>query len=704
MNTTSRPTKQPQLHAWGCIRLRTVCAWAAALPPPTKLRHNARCALIAVLAVCLAGCTTGLSTATIDSSALEQRAVAAETNGNLRDAADIYRQLAEQSRGNQRSGFLLEAARLEIDLNNLLTAAELLSNASASATGSQADTISALTARIDLANNQPAAALARLRPLENTPDETLRLAVLELTGRALFALEQPIEAIRSLSEREVWLDDIASIRANQSLIWTGLQSTSWPTNALSTGDDTVDGWIALGPIARIFTTDEQRSALIQWRIDHRQHPAARVLLTDLLMDPLRGAEAPSQIALLLPLSTPAREAALAIQDGFLAAHIASTKAPVDDTPRQSAASTSIRVYDTGLEGPSAAYLRAQIEGADFIVGPLLRPEVAEVLPQTGLIPTLALNFTLEDAEVFGNTYQFALAPEDEAVSVARHAIAAGQYRAVALIPSNDRGYRIYNSFREEFEYRGGEVLAIMGYDDVVTSYSARVVDLMNVGRSNQRERRLAANLGEPIEFEPRRRQDIDMIFLIANADDGSRLAPLLGYYYAGDVPTYGISEIHDPNNIGGGRDLNDIIFPDLPWLLAPNEGNLPIRRTIADYWPQRDPRFFGMGIDAYSIVGAVFRDPFFTSIDGVTGLLSMDTQGRIRRTLPFAQFRAGVPELLPTIGNSASETEYINDFQIDNFQQRFNDTDEEQAPGPGDAQRTESQAVTLQELGLRPIQ
>ena len=40
----------------------------------------------------------------------------------------------------------------------------------------------------------------------------------------------------------------------------------------------------------------------------------------------------------------------------------------------------------------------------------------------------------------------------------------------------------------------------------------------------------------------------------------------------------------------------------------------------------------------------LYSDPFFTSVDGSTGLLRMDTQGRIHRDLPFAQFRGGSVE------------------------------------------------------------
>jgi outer membrane PBP1 activator LpoA protein len=190
----------------------------------------------------------------------------------------------------------------------------------------------------------------------------------------------------------------------------------------------------------------------------------------------------------------------------------------------------------------------------------------------------------------------------------------------------------------------------MGYDDAVQNYAARITSLMNIDRSQQRRRRLEANLGVDISFEPRRRQDIDAIFLAANAVDGRLLVPQLEYFYAGDIPTYAISEIYsaDPNT--RDDDLDRIIFPDVPWLIAATPQMNEIKRTIAARWPQRSasvPRFYAMGIDAFAIVAMLYRDPFFTSLDGVSGRLSMDVNGRIHRDIPFAQFRGGRPELLP---------------------------------------------------------
>ena len=599
----------------------------------------------------LAGCTTSPGPASVDTSALEERARAATAAGDDRTAADIYTQLASVSSGAARIDFRLEAAGAEIRLRNWFSARELLNQARSGAAAGQLERVELLSARIELGERQPDAALARVTPLLSSADTAIRAEALEVQGLAQFATNRPVEAVESLSEREIWLDDINAIRENQRAIWLNLFSVSASQRA--TGDEVVDGWLALAPIARIAEESAQHQALLEWRTTYRQHPAARILLTDLLGVSASEAGAPRQIALLLPLSTNAREPARAIRDGFMAAHMAAARD--SNLPTRDIA---VRVYDTGSEGAESAYRRAQVDGADFVVGPLLREEVQAVLLQSGIVPTLTLNHTLGEEEVFGNTYQFALAPEDEAVAVARRAVAQGQLRAVALLPSNDRGYRIYNRFREEYEALGGEVLDFMGYDGAIGTYGNRISILLNLDRSNDRERTLQANLREDVEFAPRRRQDIDMIFLIANAADGRQLAPQLEYYYAGDIPTYAISEIHDPAARDRTADLNRVIFPEVPWIIGPGGDALRAQQTIASRWPERSvpmARFFGMGLDSYRIVSTLYRDPFFTAIEGSTGLLRMDTQGRIHRDLPFAQFRSGDVELLEPLPQSSEQ-------------------------------------------------
>lgn len=600
---------------------------------------------LALVLLILAGCTTQVTVPPVDTTELESRAANALAAGNRAGALQIYRQIAASVRGSLRSGFLIEVAHLEIDLGQHAQALITLDEASANATPEQLQMVTTLLARIDFNEGRHADALARLAAIESPLTTEVLLASTEVRGQALFAVGRPVEAVRALAEREIWLDASALILENQRMIWDGLQASNAAQGLTQeSGDAIVDGWLALAAVAAARAdAEELRRGLLTWRIDHPGHPAASALIVDLLSLQRGLRDFPAQIALLLPLSSAAREEALAIRDGFMAAHFA---APDN-------LGTSIRVYDTGVEGGGEAYFRAQLEGADFIVGPLLREAVDEIATQTGFVPTLALNFAQTETTVPpASFFQFALDPEDEASAVARRAIASGARRAAVMMQSDAYGQRIYESFREEFEALGGEIIAAIPYESALRDFSPRIMSLMNIDRSYQRHRRLEANLGIDVSFEPRRRQDVDMIFLSADADDGRLLATQLEYYYAGDVPSYATSEIHSPSSETRNNDLNGIIFPDVPWLLDPDPFALEARREIRTYWPQRSSdmaRFYGMGVDAYRFVPAIYRGEPFENVSGASGLMSANDRGQIRRQLPFAQFRNGVPEALPPV-------------------------------------------------------
>jgi hypothetical protein len=295
-------------------------------------------------------------------------------------------------------------------------------------------------------------------------------------------------------------------------------------------------------------------------------------------------------------------------------------------------------------------LQAQLDGAEFIVGPLLRTEVDAVFEQGGFVPTLTLNWAQTETPGFGNFYQFGLAPEDEISAIVQQAAASGHRTAVALVASDERGYRLLNTFRTEFEALGGQLLNSAGYVPDAQDVSGAIRDLLNVSRSEQRHRRLEANLGVEVAFEARRRQDIDMIFLQASPPMGRLLAPNLRFFYAGDIPTYATAEIYEPANRAADTDLEGVVFPDVPLLLSPDARSTALAQALQAHWPQRATqwlRLYGLGFDAYTLAGALFAlGSTEWPVEGFSGTLTLDAFGKIRRGLPFAQFRNGRPAML----------------------------------------------------------
>jgi len=611
---------------------------------PTSMRVSRPRALGALVAAAwiVAGCvSTPTSAPSPEVVALERRARAAEERGDAASAMQLYRQLAETTTGSARSGYLIDVARLALTAGDTSAALQWLATAEQGADATQRQAIAVLRAEIDLRNDRPNDALARLEGLTRPASIALMTDAESVRGRALFALGRTSEAVRTLVERETWLDSSEAILDNQRMIWDGLAAAR-SADVRPSGDDLVDGWLALAPIAASGVSGaELRGALVEWRREHASHPAVMGILADLLATDRGSGAYPEQIALLLPISSPQRAFAIAIRDGFLAAHLASGTR---------GAEVSIRVYDTAQLGAEEAYRRAQLEGATFIVGPLLGPEVSRIVPQAGVVPTLALNFTDADTSSASDFWQFALAPEDETRAIARRAYADGARTAIALVPIDAAGWgmRLLNSFRSEFEALGGRVLEYETYDRSARDFSAPIEALLNLDLSEQRNTQLERVLGMNLAFEPRRRQDADMIFLAAPDRATARLlAPALRLYLTGDdpLPVYANTDIHEPSDSARDGDLNDIVFPDAPWVLAPDSRGTELRRALQSYWPQRASggilRFYGMGVDAYRLVGALYAGAYSWPLDGLSGQLELAADGRIRRSLPFAQFRNG---------------------------------------------------------------
>jgi hypothetical protein len=63
-----------------------------------------------------------------------------------------------------------------------------------------------------------------------------------------------------------------------------------------------------------------------------------------------------------------------------------------------------------------------------------------------------------------------------------------------------------------------------------------------------------------------------------------------------------------------------------------------------------------MGYDAYHLVAPLFaaRNGAMPEIDGATGVLFLDANGRVHRRLAWAEFRRGEPVPLPEPGDPGS--------------------------------------------------
>jgi len=617
--------------------------------------RKATCVLFAILTL-VVGCATQDFSGWSGGQS-ERRAENLAMNGEFEDAASIYIGLAAAALGAERDRLTLLAVEQWLNAGDTRRARSALLEVQTPAAGELLWLWSANAAALSLSDGQPDSALDVLEPMSRLALPTAyRLRVEALRADAWFQKRDPSQAIRLLTQREAWLDDDRGILQNRNRLWQGLLVSDLETlrSAVEIEFDTeVRGWLILGALAT--STGQQgvgwTNGVIRWQENNARHPAITIL-SGLELPDIDLLDYPRQIALMLPLSGGNATAGKAIQNGFFGAYFSAVAGLQD--PQQ------IRVYDVNkLGGARQAYSSAVEDGAEFIVGPLLRRNVNDLAEEILLpVPVLTLNFLPDGFLAPPGLYQFALAPEDEAVSAAQRAIADGNTIAVALVPGNDWGRRVLTSFSTEFEALGGTVLDFRNYQPANQDFSVEIEGLMALSQSVNRYRRLRANIGGPLQFDPRRRQDAEFVFLAANAPAGRMIKSQLKFHYSGDLPVYSTSFVYSMDG-RSNADLNGLMFADTPWVISPHNWMADLPAVYNEYWPseRRLARLHAMGYDAYHLVAKLFgsRTGPMDEMDGATGRLFLAADGRVHRRLAWAQFQRGEPVPLPELGELEAE-------------------------------------------------
>ena len=472
----------------------------------TPIAAACRCVMLICSLWLIAACTPLQRDADIADGG---RAQELAQRGDHIAASRAYLDLALNAEGSQQQRYLIFAAGELYLANDLAGTERVLQQAGPTIADENLAVWAEVEAELRLARNEPEAALRALNAVSSTDRQSAASRILLLRSEALFQLGRPEAAVSTLLAREGVLKNRAQLDANRRLIWSGLQNSGGtiPPNPVAKNNDPVlTGWLQLGYIAYRdrASLNDLYASLSSWRETNRKHPASGVLLDDVLSNLRALSSYPQQVALLLPLSGKQKAIGEAIRDGYLAAHF-----ELGDNAQR----PNVRIYDTDADSAQVIYQRAALDGAGFIIGPLLKDRVGDVAPLVTTITTLTLNSVGEVTGDNNSLYQFALAPEDEARAAARRATGEGLRNAVALVEESEWGTRILSAFEQELNAQGGRLLAARSYATSATDFSATIRDLLLLDESEARRDRLAANLGKKLEFEPRRRQDVDFIFI-----------------------------------------------------------------------------------------------------------------------------------------------------------------------------------------------
>jgi len=334
-----------------------------------------------------------------------------------------------------------------------------------------------------------------------------------------------------------------------------------------------------------------------------QSPAASEAAPDAIVKAAPAVETrvpPVPIVLVLPLTSAAfGRAAEAVQAGFLAAAEAASVKPL------------VIGHGDGDGDVMAAFARAKDSGARVIVGPLVRDDM-KIFATAGLElpPTIALNQLDEGTALPANVYALSLTIDGEARQLARRAREDGAATVAVIASDTPRQQRFASAFNAEWILAGGGAPVMFRFDP-----SPEVLRLMR--------RELA-------------KTPVDAALLAVDASDAA-----LAKSYVGAVATYTSSQVNERQAPEALRDLDDVRFVDMPWLVEPDAAAFAEIKRI-DYPNVTLDRLYALGVDAFRVAQA-FADapPAKLEFDGATGHLSLDASRQFVREGRLMQFRAG---------------------------------------------------------------
>jgi uncharacterized protein len=569
----------------------------------------------------------------------------------------------------EKNHLLLLSAELLINANNAQDAEKILSELNNNLTPSQYAKKQIFLAKISLSQSNVSKArelLADIGSYQNIDQEVYKQ--LYSTKAAMFLKTGDIlESLQELTNLDNFLPTEQEKHENAKNIWSQLQQlTPNFLNGANQGNfsQTMHGWLSIAYITKQYDAyqEELYDAVKTWQSSFPKHPAKYILDLNITDGSLRSYSENqrfndkenvnqhkidladkfrhvNKIALLLPMSGSYDKSATAIKNGFLAASY---------NKKSEIKKPEIIILDTHKQNINNIYEAAINQGADLIVGPLIKDDVEKLARFTTISkPTIALNTVKGVHSTL--LFQFGLPPETEAHSMVEKAIKNNHQNALFIVQDTELGRRILNAVSKNWQSAEGKIVSIVHINDK-TNLNNTLKNVLGIEDSNFRAKELN-RLGIKFNFEPRRRQDLDCIFLITNPDNARQIKPLLNFYYATKIPIYASSWVHSGYNPSLNRDLDGVQFCDIPWMLDDEVANYTIYKDTKNLWKEnfsQYSRLYALGIDAYKLCSQIpqLLNMPKIGISGMTGVLKIDDNNVINRQLIWGTFDNGLVTVL----------------------------------------------------------
>lgn len=517
-----------------------------------------------------------------------------------------------------------------------------------------------------------------------------------------------LDVIRAYIGLEAHITDPALHQKNIDDTWltlTKLTPEQRRSVVIKADENTLQGWLDLLNTYEENQQDADKlsKAVREWQTRYPRNPAALTLPTLLLRLSQPSVGTSSQIALLLPLTGQAKVFGEAIRQGFLDAQSglpqpqampASPEPKKDDslaaileelginntetsatetdtakeTPETGEAtqgkesssfsgnttlnldpvaqnSRQVIVYDTNSQPIDVLLKKVQQDGANLIVGPLLKPEVMKTIELQSGLPVLALN-ELDSIPVATTVCFFSLSPEDETRNAAQHLRQQQRSNPLIIVPDNKFGQRMAQTFADEWQRTGGGTVLQQTFgslDSLKTSIN-RGVGIRMTGTP------VLSTVNAPLPLDNQSIPSstsggaIDSVYIIATSDELTLIKPMIDMAISTQKrpPIY----VSSRSNQGGtGPDfrmeMEGIQFSDIPLMAG---ANLPLMQKASSNFANDYSlmRLYAMGIDAWSLANN-YNDLTKGTLhfNGISGSLRVEDNCTIYRQLPWMQFKQG---------------------------------------------------------------
>ena len=383
--------------------------------------------------------------------------------------------------------------------------------------------------------------------------------------------------------------------------------------------------------------NQLKRAILDWATKYPNHPAQDIVAIitgeqTLAVDNVNS----KKVALLLPLSGSSRIFGNTIRQGYVDAAKFYPQEPQQN----------VIVLDTTSVPMDNLIQQAQEQNVDLIVGPLLKSEVSQIKQLAPSIPVLALN-KVDDGTVSANKMCFfALSPEDEAKDAADHIFAQNKQKPLLVIPQNELGRRVAQSFAKQWSQISNGSQAYVQY-----------VGNLNTLRANINHSSGISLTGSPIAFNNDdgsasmssngSSSGFDAIYVYASYDELTLIKPMLDMGAgktigngSSSIALYSSSKSHVANASNDfNYDMNQTEYSDIPLIINSSEKTTAMIPSNI----QKDyslTRLYAMGIDAWRLANRFNQldsyQPNFLA--GMTGKLSTSNQCEVTRSLAWQQY------------------------------------------------------------------